>query len=91
MKSNIIQLTDYNTITPAQWSLARKYFLNFNITKDETFLVIKQKTNELLRKIIGQGGVVSVADRLQTVLGALPKKSDMLRESYFAQTPAPKH
>ena len=80
---------DYNTVTPAQRSTARRDFLNFSITEEETHLVIKQKFNELLRKITVQGGTVSVADQLQTLLGALPEKFDMLRESYFAQTPAP--
>ena len=79
----------YNTITPAQKSTARKNFLNFSITEDETYLVIKQNFNELLRKVTEQGGTVSGADRLQTLLGALPEKFDMLRESYFAQINAP--
>ena len=76
---------DYNTITPAQKSTAWKNFLNFSIAEGETYLVIKQNFNELLRKFIEQGGTVSGADRLQTLLGALPKKFDMLRESCFAQ------
>ena len=80
---------DYNTITPAQKSTARKNFLNFSIGEDETYLAIKQNFNELLRKVTEQGGIVSGADRLQTLLGALPEKLDMLRESYFAQTTAP--
>ena len=36
-----------------------------------------------------QNGVVSVEDQLQTLLGSLPAKFDILRESYFSQTPAP--
>ena len=51
--------------------------------------MIKKNFNELLRKFTEQGGAVSIADRLQTLLGALPEKFDMLRESYFAQTNAP--
>ena len=80
---------DYNTITPAQRSTARKEFLNFVIFEEETFLDIKQRYNELLRKVTVQGGVVDVGDRLETLLNALPEKYDILRESYFAQTPAP--
>ena len=34
---------DYNTVTPARQSTARKEFLNFVIIEDETFLIIKQK------------------------------------------------
>ena len=36
---------DYNTVTPAQRLMARKYFLKFRIDDDETFLVIKQRIN----------------------------------------------
>ena len=32
---------------------------------------------------------MSVGDRLDTLLGALPEKYDILRETFFAQTPAP--
>ena len=60
--------SDYNTVTPAQRSTARKDFLNFSIAEDETHLEIKQKFNELLRRITGQRGVVSTADQLQTLL-----------------------
>ena len=80
---------DYNTVTPARRAMARKDFLNFTISEDETFLEIKQNFNELLRVITSQGGRVSIADQLQTLLGALLDKFDILRESYFAQTPAP--
>ena len=80
---------DYNTVTPARRAMARKDFLNFTISEDETYLEIKQNFNELLRVITSQGGKVSIADQLQTLLGALPEKFDILRESYFAQTPAP--
>ena len=85
-------LTDnYITMTPAHRSAARKVFLNFVITAvDETFLIINQKYNELLRKVIVQGGVVDARDRLETLLNALPKKNDILRESFFAQIPAPR-
>ena len=81
--------SDYNIVTPAQRSTARKDFLNFNITEDETHLEIKQKFNELLRRITVQRGVVTAADQLQTLLGSLPQEFDMLRETYFSQTPAP--
>ena len=80
---------DYNTVTPAQRSSARTEFLTFTISGDESFLVIKQRYNELLRKVTVQGGMIGANDRLQTLLGALPEKYDILRESYFAQTPAP--
>lgn len=76
---------DYNAITPTQQSVARKEFLNF-VTEEEAFLKVKQRYNELLRKVTVQGGVVDAGDRLETLLNALPMKYDVLRESYFAQT-----
>ena len=80
---------DYNTVTPAQRSTARKELLNFVITEEETFLDVRMRFKELLRKVAVQGGVADVADRLQTLLGSPPEKFDILRESFFAQTPAP--
>ena len=56
--------SDFNTITPAQQSLARQDFQNFVITEDETHLEIKQNFKELLRKVVAQNGTVSVADQL---------------------------
>ena len=81
--------SDFNTITPAQQSLARQDFQNFVITEDETHLEIKQNFKELLRKVVAQNGTVSAADQLQTLLGALPERFDMLRESFFAQPRRP--
>ena len=80
---------DYNTVTPAQLSTARRNFLNFEISEEESYLEIKQRYNELLRKLIVQKGTMSVEDRLDTLLGALPEKYDILRETFFAQTEAP--
>ena len=80
---------DYNTMTPAQLSLARRHFLNLEISEEESQLEIKQRYNELLRKLTVQGGAMTVADRLDTLLGALPEKYDILREAYYTQTPAP--
>ena len=80
---------DYNTITPAQRSSARTEFLTFMIGEDESYIDTKLRYDELLRKLSVQGGMIGENDRLQTLLGALPKKFDHLRESYFAQTPAP--
>ena len=80
---------DYNTVTPAQLSLARRNFLNLEISEEESQLEIKQRYNELLRKLTVQGGAMTVADRLDTLLGALPEKYDILREAYYTQTPAP--
>ena len=44
--------TNYNTVTPAHMSLARQYFLNFRVTEDEAYLEVKQRFNELLRKVV---------------------------------------
>ena len=80
---------DYNTITPAQRSSARTDFLTFKIGEDESYIDTKLRYDELLRKLTVQGGMIGENDRLQTLLGALPRKYDHLKESYFAQTPAP--
>ena len=48
--------TDYNNVTPAQLSLARQDFLNFRVTEDESYLELKQRFNELLRKVLEQKG-----------------------------------
>lgn len=79
---------DYNNVTLAQLSTTRINFLNFEIS-EESYLKIKQKYNELLRKLTVQGGAMSVGDRLDTLLEALPEKCDIFRESFYAQTPAP--
>ena len=39
------------------------------ITEDESHLDIKQKCNELMRKIIIHGGVIDVADKLEIRVG----------------------
>ena len=80
---------DYNTVTPAQLSQARQEFLNFRVSDGESYLEIKQRFDELVRKVMQQGGVVSADDQLQTLLGSLPEKYDVLRESYFSVDPAP--
>ena len=49
---------DYNTIIPAQRLAARKEFLNFIISEEDTFFNINQKYNEFLRKATVQGGVI---------------------------------
>ena len=80
---------DYNNVTPAQKSAARKEFLMFKVSPDETYLETKLRYNELIRKIIVQGGVINEEDRLETLLTSLPKKFDHLKESYYAQLDAP--
>ena len=81
--------SDYITVTPAQLAIARRTFLNFEIGEEESHLEIKQRYYELLRQLTVQNGVMSIGDRLDTLLGALPEKYDSLRESFFAQTPTP--
>ena len=80
---------DFNTITPAQLSLARRDFLNFAIPEDEPYLTSKQNFNDLLRRDSAQGGVMSPDDRIQTLLGSLPERFDTIRETFFAQRPLP--
>ena len=60
---------DYNTMTPAQRSSARTKFFTFTINGDESYLTIKQRYNELLRKVTIQSGMIGANDRLQTLLG----------------------
>ena len=79
---------DYNTVTPAQRSSAHTYFLMFVIGNDESYIDMKLRYDELLRKVTVQGGMIGANDRLQTLLGALPKKIDFLREAYFTKDPA---
>ena len=57
------------------------------IGNDEFYIDIKLRYDELLREVIVQGGMIGANDRLQTLLGALPEKIDLLREAYFTQTP----
>ena len=80
---------DYNTVTLAQLAQAAHNFLGYVITKDDTFLQLKHNFDELLRKVIEQGGSISPAEQLQTLLGALPMKYDILRESFYSMIPAP--
>ena len=80
---------DYNNVTPAQKTAARKEFLMFEVSEEETYLEIKLRYNELIRKIIVQGGAINEEDRLETLLTSLPKKYDHLKESYYAQPDAP--
>ena len=42
---------DYNTVTPAQRLSARTEFLTFTISEDESYLTIKQRYIELLRRV----------------------------------------
>ena len=41
------------------------------------------------RKLKVQGGAMTIADILDTLLGALPEKYGILREAYYTQTPTP--
>ena len=55
---------DYNTVTPAQRSSARTDFLTFMIGNDESYIDIKLRYDELLRKVTVQGGMIGANDRL---------------------------
>ena len=79
---------DYNTVTPAQLAQAAHNFLGYVVTEDDTFLPLKYNFDELLRKVVEQGGAISPAEQLQTLLGALPRKYDILRESFYSMIPA---
>ena len=64
-------------------------FLMFQILEEESYLEIKLRYNELIRKIIVQRGVINEEDRLETLLTSLLEKYDHLKESYYAQPIAP--
>ena len=59
------------------------------ISKESAHPKIKQNFNELLRKVTVQDGSISVDEQLQTLLGALPAKHNVLRETFFARDPQP--
>ena len=80
---------EYNTITAAQRSSARTYFLMFSIGNDEAYIDVKLRYDDILRRVTAQGGMIGENDRLQTLLGALPPKFDLLREAYHTKDPAP--
>ena len=50
---------DYITVTPAQLAQGAHNFLGYTITKDDTFLQLKHNFDELLRKVVEQGGAIS--------------------------------
>ena len=80
---------NFNTLSPAQLSLARRNFPNFTIEEDESYLVSKRRFNDLLLLVTSQGGFMSGEDQLQTLLASLPERFDTVRETYFTQVPAP--
>ena len=62
----------------------------FTIGNDESYIDVKLRYEDLLRKVTAQGGMIGENDRLQTLLGALPQKIDLLREAYYTKDPAPR-
>lgn len=54
----------YNNVTLAQKFAARKEFLNFVISEEESYLETKLRDNKLIRKIIVQGGLMGEEDML---------------------------
>ena len=74
---------DYDSVIPAQEAIATHNFFGYFVTKDDTFLTMKHNFYELLRK------VVELFQQLQTLLGTLPEKYDILREYFYSLTPAP--
>lgn len=80
---------DFNTVTSAKLSLARQNFMSFRILDDESFLDIKHRFEELVRKVVQQKGILTVDDKLQVLVCGLPERYDILRESFFGMRPAP--
>ena len=76
-------------MTMAQLAQAAHNFLGYVVTEDDTSLQLKHNFDELLRKVVEQGGSISPTEQLQTLLGALPMKYDVLRESYYSMIPSP--
>ena len=77
--------TNYNKVTDYQRASARKAFLNFKIKMEDNYLRVQHQYNELLRQITVLGGEVTNEDKRDTLLGALPRKYDVLKEAYFPQ------
>ena len=77
---------DYDIVTLGQRIVARK---DLTISVESTHMEIKQTFDELLRKVILQGGAISADEQLQTLLGAIPAKNDVCREKNFARDPQP--
>ena len=64
---------DYNTITPAQRSSARTDFLTFSIGNEESYIDIKLRYDELLRKVTKQGGMIGETTAFKHFLELFPK------------------
>ena len=75
---------DFDRTTPAQLSSTRLDFLTFKIPSTESHIETRHRYDELLRKVVVQGGDVSDEDKLGTLLNALPRRFDILKESFFA-------
>ena len=80
---------DFSKVTPAEKSSARMAFLTLKIPSSESYLDTKHRFDELLRQVAVQGGTISEEDQLGTLLNALPKRFDMLKESFAAREHQP--
>ena len=80
---------DFNKVSPAQLSLARRDFQNYHIEEDESYFVSRQNFEDLVQNVTTQGGLVSDDDQLLTLLGSLPERLESIRDTYYSQTQAP--
>ena len=80
---------DFNKVSPAQLSIARRDFQNYHIEGDESYLVRRQNFDDPVQQVTTQGGTVAEADQLLTLLGSLPEKLESFRDTFYAQTPEP--
>ena len=78
-------LADFNKVSPAQLSLARRDFQNFHIEEDESYLVSRQNFEDLVQNVTTQGGLVSDEDQLLTLLGSLPERLESIRDTFYSQ------
>ena len=73
-------------VTLAQCSATKNEFLNITIFRKRVTWISNRGTSSYHV----QGGTIGVTNNLETLLNVLPEKFDVLRESDFAQTSAPK-
>ena len=80
---------DFNKVSPAQLSIARRDFQNYHIEEDESYLVSRQNFEDLIQEVTTQGGIVTESEQLLTLIGSLPEKLETIRDTFYAQTPEP--
>ena len=93
MDDSIVKSLDVHGNNPtliwAQLGADYTDFLRFAIGNDESYIDIKLRYDDLLRKVTVQGGMIGANDRLQTLLGALPEKLGFFTARPISRRPRP--